>query len=175
MRVWKNAVVETSFLLCSFIDILEKRGFHTIVTPCKYQFHRVKKTDLPKNAFSQSSKQDYSSLFQEKLFFPIRRVYSLSDWCLHYSRPISPQWHACSRVCISLGFRPAWNQISPFPTEVFCLLGLMSCMCAVCVYLRCHVFHCFKIAFQNQNPGGFSPMEIQYNLGGHSFLMCPAC
>lgn len=81
MRVWKNA----AFLLCSFIDILEKRGFHTIVTPCKYQFHRVKKTDLPKNAFSQSSKQDYSSLFQEKLQFfhkktpPIRLSQKFTD------------------------------------------------------------------------------------------------
>lgn len=63
-------------------------------------------------------------------------------------------------VCVS-----RWDKDSPgtklahSPTEVcvFCLLGLISCMCAVCVYLRCHVFHCFKIAFQNQNPGGFWP------------------
>lgn len=33
-------------------------------------------------------------------------------------------------------------------------------MCAVSVYLRCHVFHCFKIAVQDQNRGGFGQMEM---------------
>lgn len=73
MRVWKNAVVETSFLLCSFIDILEKRGFHTIVTPCKYQFHRVKKTDLPKMHFHKAQNKTTLRCFKKSCNFSIKK------------------------------------------------------------------------------------------------------